>query len=107
MFAGTFALTPATPMKAPVYFTALPFAKPIMPNPTIAMIELKIKTGARDLYLSPYQEVVYMRIAANTYGGATKHWDAATLNPMLSLKMMGKKKANEYVTVVVQLGSVR
>jgi hypothetical protein len=42
-----------------------------------------------------------MTIAANAYGGATRHCDAPTEKPMFSVRMIGKKYARAYVTVVV------
>jgi hypothetical protein len=42
-----------------------------------------------------------MTMAARAYGGATRHCDAATEKPKFSVRIMGKKYAKAYVTVVV------
>jgi hypothetical protein len=67
----------------------------------IHKIMLKQMIGPRRWYLSPAQPVVYMTIAANAYGGATRHCEAPTEKPMFSVRMIGKKYARAYVTVVV------
>jgi hypothetical protein len=69
--------------------------------PTMHKIMLKTIIGPRTWYLSPAQPVANMTIAASAYGGATKHCDAPTEKPMFSVRMMGRKYASAYVTVVV------
>lgn len=54
-------------------------------------------------YLSPNHAVPYMSMTAMTYGGAPRDCEAANPKPRVSFRMMGRKKANEYVTVVQQL----
>jgi hypothetical protein len=73
----------------------------MMEIPMMHKIMLNTMIGPRRWYLSPAQPVPYMMIAAKAYGGATKHCDAPTEKPMFSVRMMGKKYARAYVTVVV------
>ena len=70
-------------------------------TPTIHRIMLNMMMGPRRWYLSPAQPVAYITIAANAYGGATRHCDAPIEKPMFSVRMMGRKYARAYVTVVV------
>lgn len=51
--------------------------------------------------LSPRYANSIITKAAKIYGGAIKQLDAAVLNPMPSLRMMGKKYAIAYVIVVL------
>lgn len=51
-------------------------------KPVIKINALRMMMGARTLYLSPSHDVVYMRIAAKPYGGATKHCAAPTEKPI-------------------------
>lgn len=52
---------------------------------------LKMMNGDRICHLSPYQANANMTTAASTYGGAIRHCAAATLNPIPSSRMMGRK----------------
>lgn len=60
-------------------------------------------TGARVRYLSATQAEAYITIPAKAYGGAPRHSDSPTLKPIPSVRMIGRKYAMAYVTVVVQL----
>lgn len=51
-------------------------------RPVIKINALNRMIGARILYLSPTHDVVYMSMAANPYGGATRHWAAPTEKPI-------------------------
>lgn len=65
----------------------------IIGNPIRPRMALNIRIGPRVWYLSPTHAVAYIRIAAKTNGGATRHWEAAMLKPMPSRKIIGRKYA--------------
>lgn len=103
MIAGILAFAPAVARKTPKYRTEPFFAKPRIGRPIKAMAQLKTITGALVRYLSPNHAVPYINITAMTYGGAPSDWEAARPKPRVSLRMIGRKKAKLYVTVVEQL----
>jgi hypothetical protein len=101
MTAGTLLFAPAVVRKTPKYRTPALLWKPIIETPMIHKIMLKTMMGPRTWYLSPAQPVPYITIAASAYGGATRHCDAPTEKPMFSVRIIGRKYARAYVTVVV------
>jgi hypothetical protein len=101
MVAGTFEFAPAVVKNTPKYRTLGLLWKPIIETPIMQRNMLKTIIGPRIWYLSPNQPVAYITIAARPYGGATRHCDWATLKPKFSVRIIGKKYARAYVTVVV------
>ena len=62
-------------------------------SPMREITPFAIMNGDRMWYLSPAQANAYITMAAATYGGEIKHSEAATLKPMPSFNMMGRKYA--------------
>ncbi len=87
------AFAPAVVKKTPKYLAALPFANPMIGKPINVRIALNARIGARILYLSPIQDVANMTMPAKAKGGAIKHWEAPTPNPISTLRMIGRKYA--------------
>jgi hypothetical protein len=99
--AGMLLFAPAVVRKTPKYLTFALLWKPMIGSPIRQSTMFARMIGPRRCHLSPAQPVAYITIAAKAYGGATRHCAAPTEKPMLPLRMMGKKYARAYVTVVV------
>jgi hypothetical protein len=91
MDAGIFAFAPAVVINTPKYRTPGLLAKPMIGRPIRVIMLFSTRIGPLMRYLSPAHEVVHIRIPARTYGGATRHWDAATLKPMFWRRITGRK----------------